>query len=245
MDRSQALLKLAEADLAIGRLERQLDELPEKTAILELRHKLRDVETLMDKARLFVDQQQAALRRLEDEGALLEEHIRSEQAKVSSGAVTNHKELQNLTRELDSLRRQKDAKDSATIEQMERLEAGEAQATKITHSLAKAREKEARLIAQFQERGGALRVELDALARERAALVATIGPELTLQYEETRAVKHGIAVGMLDGSTCSVCRIELPAERTQALREHASRTGDPIAQCPSCKRILVIPEGTP
>jgi len=242
VQQEETLLTLAERDLEIARLQKQLEEMPEKAAILELRHKIKDVEALSDKARRFLDQANAVLRRLEDESASIETHLQTEQAKATSGETSNHKELQNLARELDSLKKQKDRKDTEVLKQMEAIEAGEAKAATIESGLLKARAREAQLIAAFQERGGAIQQRLDALARERAAMAALLRPGLLERYEQTRALKHGIGVGVLDGSTCSVCRIELPAERAQALREDAHRTQDPVGTCPNCHRILIVRE---
>jgi len=239
---AETLLTLAERDLEIARLARQLDEMPEKTAILELRHKIKEIEALSQRARRFMEQANATLRRLEDEGSSIEAHFQTEQAKATSGETSDHKELQNLARELDSLRKQKDRKDTETLKQMECVEAGQAKATTIEASLAKAHAREAQMVATFRERGGALQGRLDALSRERAAMAALIRPSLLERYEQARALKHGIGVGTLVGSTCSVCRIELPAERAQALREDAHRTNDPIGTCPNCHRILIVRE---
>lgn len=242
MQQAETLLTLAERDLEIARLQKQLEEMPEKAAILELRHKIREIEGLSDKARRFIEQASAAQRRLEDEGASIEAHFQIEQAKATSGETSNHKELQNLARELDSLKKQKDRKDTEILKQMETVEAGQSKAATIEAGLVKARAREAQLIATFQGRGGAIQQRLEALARERAAMAALLRPSLLERYEQTRALKHGIGVGVLEGSTCSVCRIELPAERAQALREDAHRTSDPVGTCPNCHRILIVRE---
>lgn len=242
MQQAETLLTLAERDLEIARLQKQLEEMPEKAAILELRHKIKDVEGLSEKARRFIEQASAVLRRLEDESSSIEAHLQVEQTKATSGETSNHKELQNLARELDSLKKQKDRKETEVLKQMETVEAGQAKAATLAAGLAKARAREAQLIATFQERGGAIQQRLDALARERAAMAALLRPSLLERYEQTRTLKHGIGVGVLEGSTCSVCRIELPAERAQALREDAHRTNDPIGTCPNCHRILIVRE---
>ena len=242
MQQAEALLTLAERDLEIARLQKQLEEMPEKAAILELRHKIRDIEALSEKARRFIEQANSVLRRLEDESSSIESHIQAEQAKATSGETSNHKELQNLARELDSLKKQKDRKETEVLKQMETVEAGQAKATAIETGLAKARVREAQLVATFQTRGGAIQQRLDALARERAAMAALLRPSLLERYEQTRKLKHGIGVGVLESSTCSVCRIELPTERAQALREDANRTKDPVGTCPNCHRILIVRE---
>lgn len=238
MEQSAALIALSDKDRALQRATKRLQELPEKVAILELRHKVKEIEAVAKKARAFVLQAEHAVHRAEDEAATMQAKIDVEQQKVSSGAVTNHKELQALTREIDSLGRQMDKKELEILGHMERLEVGKAQAAKVTVALERAAAKEQQLIAEFQARGGDLQQEIDAITRERAALAGVLEPELLARYESIRTAKHGIGVGVLRDGMCSACRIDLPAGKVQALLE-----GGPIGICPNCHRLLVIESG--
>lgn len=235
MEQSTALVALSEKDLALQRAQKRLQELPEKIAILELRHKIKDVQGVAVKAQEFVSQAQHAVSRAEDEAATLQAKIDAEQAKISSGAVTNHKEIANLAREIDSLTRQKDKKETEILSHMERLESGKAQSDKVAQTLVKAAAKEQQLIAEFQTHGREIQAEIDTLTRERTTVARALDPELLERYESVRAAKHGVAVGVLTGDMCSACRIDLPADRVHALRE-----GGPIGVCPNCHRLMVI-----
>ncbi len=238
MDQATALVALSDKDLEITRATKRLEELPEKQAILDLRHKMRDIEALSEKAATYVAQLEAALRRAEDEIATIAAKITAEQAKVDSGAVSNHKELQSLSREIDSLSRQKDKRENELLTQMEKLEAGKAQADKIASTVGKAKAKEAQLIAQFQKVGGDLQSDIDTLKKQRVSLAKVLDAALLQRYEDLRASKHGLGVGILKGSMCSACRIDLPSERVLALAD-----GGPIGECPSCHRLLVVRQG--
>lgn len=236
MDQAIALVALSEKDLEIVRATKKLSELPEKHAILEVRHKLREIEAIAEKATLYVAQLEAAQKRAEDETATISAHIVAEQAKVDSGVISNHKELQSLSREIDSLSRQKDKKENEVLTAMEKLETGRAQAAKVAETIEKGHAKEAQLIERFQSIGGALQREIDLATKQRATLAGVLKPELLARYEALRVSKHGLGVGVLHGLQCSACRIELPSESVLLL----NNAGVPIAECPSCKRLLVI-----
>jgi predicted nucleic acid-binding Zn-ribbon protein len=236
VDQASALVALSEKDLEIVRATKKLAELPEKHAILEIRHKLRDIEVIAEKATVYVAQLESTLKRAEDETATISAHIVAEQAKVDSGAISNHKELQSLSREIDSLSRQKDKKENEVLAAMEKAEAGSAQAAKVADTVAKGHAKEAQLIERFQQIGGSLQRELDMLTKQRAALAGILDPALLARYEALRTAKHGLGVGVLHGLQCSACRIELPSESVLMM----NNAGVPIAECPSCKRLLVI-----
>ncbi len=235
MDEITALIALAEVDMEIQRLERQLDELPQKRAILELRRKIKDIEALSEKAAAYIEQADRVVKRLEDETASLGARIAAEQEKATSGSVTDHKELTNIAREIDAMNRQRAKKETEILEALERVESGRAKAAEIDAALAKARHREQQLISEFQARGGELTHAIEDMRRKRQALASAISAELLGRYEETRAAKHGIGLGVLHGTMCSVCRIDLPKARLDTLR-----AAGPVATCPNCHRILIV-----
>ncbi len=229
------LVALLGHDLAIARADRALDELPEKQAILQVRKRLREIEEVRGKAEAYCRRAEALVAKATDESTMVRAKIDAEQEKVLSGSVTNPKELQNLTRELDSLKRRVDALDQETIGFMEKAEAGEAQLTKVDAALAEGRQKESGLIERFRAKGGELQTEISRLHAERDLLVAALPEELRRRYERLREAKKGIAVGVLADGMCGACRTHLPTDRAQAIE-----SGPEIAECPNCRRILIV-----
>lgn len=237
MSDGDALLALQEKDLAIVRAERSLDELPEKKAILQLRKRLKDIQGVREQAEAYCRKAEAMVNKSNDEAASIQAKIDAEQAKVMSGEVTNSKELQNLTRELDALKRRKDAVEHEELGLFEKADAGKAQLAKVEAALAEGAAKEAELIEAYKAKGGQLTTEIAAMKRERQAVAATVPQPLLQRYEALRLTKAGIGAGRLTGDICSACRTQIPAGKVQALE-----AGVPIAECPNCKRILVIGE---
>jgi predicted nucleic acid-binding Zn-ribbon protein len=237
MSEGDKLIALQEQDLAIARAEKSLDELPEKLAILQLRKRLKEIEAVRDKARGYCRKVDAMVSKSNDEAASIQAKIDAEQAKVLSGEVTNPKELQNLTRELDALKRRKDAVEHEELGLMEKAESGQAQLAKVESALAEGAEKESALIEEFKIKGGELTRDIAAMKRTREKLAGHVQAELLRRYESLRSSKHGIGAGTLSGDLCSACRTQIPAGKAQALQ-----AGPEIAECPNCKRILVVRE---
>jgi hypothetical protein len=235
MTEARILIALMEHDLMLSRTAKSLEEIPEKRAILQLRGRLQEIEEGRAKAHAYVSEVERKLARANDELAALESRIAAEEHKSLSGAVTNPKELQHLTKEIASLKRSKITAENTAIALMEKLETGTAQVAKVDAVLAEGRAKEQQLISAFQARGGDLQTQLARVRAERDALSSRLPESSRERYEKLRAAKHGIAVGVLKGAICSACRIELPAERVQALE-----AGADIASCPACRRILVV-----
>lgn len=236
MDVSRILLDLQARDLALVRAHKRLDEMPEKRAILAARHKIAEIEVLLERTEKVGRVLDATLRKHEDSSAAIGEKIDHEQAKLLSGEVTHPKELQNISRELASLTKQREALDADILAHMEKREAAQHQSDKVQAAIQGGRAKEAQMVADFQHKGADLLAEIEALKKERDALAAKLPADLRSTYARLLESKHGMAVGVLEGRTCSACRIELPGERL-----HALQNGPEIAECPSCHRLLIVP----
>lgn len=235
MSDGERLLALQEKDLAITRAEKMLDELPEKMAVLQLRKRLKDIDGVREKAAAYCRKAQAMVTRSNDEAASIQQKIDAEQEKVLSGQVTNPKELTNLTRELDALKRRKDAVEFEELKLIEKADAGEAQLAKVEAALAEGAAREAELIEEYKAKGGEMNRDIARMKAEREKLAAAVGGELLARYEALRASKHGIGAGSLKGEICTACRTQIPSGTVQQLR-----SGPSIAECPNCHRILIV-----
>jgi hypothetical protein len=173
------------------------------------------------------------------EATAVQEKIDAEQEKVLSGAVTNPKELQNLTKEIAALGRRKEALEREALGYMEKAEAGQEQRAKVEAALAEGKVKEAELIERFKAKGGELQREAERMRAERALLAGRLSGPAAARYESVRASKHGIAVGEFVGGMCTACRTQLPAGEAQRVA-----AGQEVSECLNCPRILIVrPEG--
>lgn len=237
MDVSQILLELQERDLRLVRAHKRLDEMPEKRAILAARHRITEIETILQRTDRVGHALDSVLRKFEDESARLGEKIDHEQSKLLSGEVTHPKELQNISKELASLAKQREHLDAEILTHMEKREAAQQQSDKVQAAITVGRAKESAMLSDFQNKGADLLAEIEQLGKERQALSGKLPSDMREKYAAMLESKHGIAVGVLEGRSCTACRIELPGERINALL-----AGPPIGQCPSCGRLLIIPQ---
>lgn len=233
MREPESLLELQRVDVDILRLDKKLDELPEKKAILASRAKQREISALKDKAGMLVRKLEAEVKSRTDEMTMLTDKIDSEQAKLM--ATADHRAVQAISREMDGLKRRRDKLEMETLQFVERVDKASAQVATVEAHLAKLAEQETALTDRFKQVGGEVQAEITRLKKERDKLVADIKPETLERYEAVRASRGGIGVGKLDGSTCTACRMELPAERVRELS-----SGPDIATCPQCRRLIVV-----
>lgn len=235
MHPTQVLAELQAIDLQIVRAEKHLEKLPEKRAILDCRRKQQEIADLLAKAEMLVAEVDRGVARSEDETASISEKMTAEQAKLSAGSITDHKELQHLAREIDALRRRRDKLEMDTIALMEKAEKARKQAATIAAAITKLRQHEESLVGAFKSAGGEALSRIDDLKKKRTALSGAIEADLLARYESLRETKHGIGAGVLKGSICGACGMELPADKLATLLD-----GPDIGICALCRRLLVV-----
>lgn len=235
MEESRILLELQDRDLRVLRLNKQLDEMPEKRAILAARQKLADIATLLARTDAAGHAVDLRMKKLEDEMTAIRVKMDHEQSKLLSGEVKNSKELTAISMELDALKRRRDKLESEDLAEMAKREAATAQHAKIEAALETGKDREAGLVESFKARGGDILAEIERLGGEREALSARLSATMRGRYESLRSSRHGLAVGTLDGDMCGVCRVNLPAGQVELLV-----SGPDIGTCPMCQRILIV-----
>ncbi len=235
MDAAHALIELQEKDLALLRLNKQLDELPEKRAILAARTRLGEMRALVGRSDAGLRAIDAELKRFEDEAVTLNGTIDEEQGKLLSGAVKNPKELQAISLELDALKRRLEKLEQTQLAAMQRREDAGAQNERIRAAIVSGEQIEAQLTGKFKEHGGALLAAIEAENRQRDVLLEAIPADLRDRYEAIRDARHGIGVGVLEAGMCTACRVGLPAGKIDVLM-----SGPDVGTCPNCQRLLVV-----
>jgi predicted nucleic acid-binding Zn-ribbon protein len=80
---------------------------------------------------------------------------------------------------------------------------------------------------------------LDALAGERATIVASMDKQVLARYEKASAKRQGIAVAQAKDGICTVCHVRL---RPQVFND--VRRNETIVECESCQRILYFVPAT-
>lgn len=229
------LLALQEYDLAMRRASKDLEGMPEKRAILKTRHKAEEVRALRGKAEELVRRLERSIAANNDEVAAVDEKIAAVQETLDGGQVSNPKEVHNLSREMDALKRREDKLDNETLSLMERAERANQQLSTIDDALATLAERESGLIAAYQQKGGEVQSRLEEQRAARAELAEALGTDLLARYEAAAEAKGGIGAAQLLDVACSACRVELPAERVKELKD-----GPDIGVCPNCRRLLVV-----
>ena len=159
--------------------------------------------------------------------------IEQAEASLYGGRVQNPKELQDLQKDIASLKKHLTTLEERELDSMIKAESSEGKLQGAKLELEKIQSRlsyEHKNLIADQTR---LTIELERFAEEREAALGPIELNLLQTYETLRQQKRGVAVAEIIDDACASCGTTLNA----ALRQNA-RSPKQLINCPSCGRIL-------
>lgn len=229
---AETLLALSDIDLSILRMQKQLDELPFRQQIIEVRQRSRELESKAQQVQKMALDSARKLKLLSDEIVLNDEQIA--QAQSGLNTASDYRETSALVAEMEMLanRKAKLEEDSfAQIEKQEKVATVEAQAVAAGKKLTA---EEQAYTDAYREAGGRLKQDISDLQHAREALVATLPEKMATRYRKALETKAGIGAAHLAGAQCSGCHGNLSEGQLAKLHE-----GPPVGECPNCNRLIV------
>lgn len=237
MGEGQALLRLQEVDLELARINRSLNELPQREKAAQVKTTLkglaRDITHL---AALRKDvEMEISDNRLERSAT--EERVSEAQAGAQD-AASDYRALSDLELKLTNLAKRLEKLDYDYAGLEEQLEGYLEKEHRAQQLKAKLEQQERALVESFKQDANELLVQRKSLHEERGSLVESV-PEAT--YERyVAAVKRfgGQGVERLVGNRPTACRVTLQPSSYSDLKGQSG-----IVECPYCRRLLVLDEG--
>lgn len=156
--------------------------------------------------------------------------------RMDQGLISNPKDLERMTHELESLERRITDLEDQELEVMERLEEAQATLTSLTERIAAADTRLADLAASRDEKTADIDRQLSDLAAERGPAVAALPDDLLALYDKLRASKGGVGAALLQSRECGGCRLTLDNAEMAVIK---AAPPEQVIRCEECQRILV------
>ena len=229
MSASLGLFRLQQVDSKIDRARTKLEAIRQALENdAELREALKRAET----TKAEHDRVNQILKNSEAEVKAQSIKIQQTEASLYSGSVKNPKELQDLQKEIASLKKHLITLEERELEAMVNAEQSEMEMETATTALeilqARLGNEHQKMIADQT----ALTLEVERLTEERGAVLGPIDAALLQIYDDLRQQKRGVAVTEVTDNSCSSCGATLNAALQQSARSSK------LMNCPSCGRIL-------
>ncbi len=153
--------------------------------------------------------------------------------KLYSGKVHNPKELEDLQRDQQQLRRQKSQSEDDLLEALVAVESATEERSRRQAEVDRLSRDWAATQAKLRAEQARVAAQLPAAQGRQAAARRTVPPAYLKVYDSLRPRRGGRAVAEIEGDTCSACRVAVPPSKLAAARDGAE-----LVYCDNCGRLL-------
>lgn len=175
----------------------------------------------------------AQVRSLELDSKSQEARLREAEHRLYSGNVRSPKELIDLQRDIEMLKRQRDQMGEALLAAMLEMDEAKQSVARCQQALDEASAHWEGDSVALREQRRAVQERIAAGNEQRAAIVAVVSPADLSLYKTLRGKKaNGVAVAVVKGKACSQC-----GEAPSSMLLQQAR-GETLVMCPNCGRIL-------
>jgi uncharacterized protein len=230
MSTSLGLFRLQQVDSQIDRARLQLDKI-RKT--LENDIELKKALALVETSQADLQSAKTNLKTAEAEAEAQKIKIEQTESSLYGGSVHNPKELQDLQRDVASLKKHFATLEERQLEAMLKAEKAEAVFSEARSGLESIQSRLSGEHKTLIDEQSKLLKDLEILSQEREASVSPVEGELINIYNDLRRQKRGVAVTEFAENSCSSCGATL----TSSLQQNA-KSPKQLTYCPSCGRIL-------
>jgi predicted nucleic acid-binding Zn-ribbon protein len=185
----------------------------------EAENQLNEAERLLKQTELEVEKQRIKLQQTE--------------ASLYGGLVHNPKELQDLQKDVVSLKRHLETLEDRQLDAMQVVETAEKNAQDARAALERVTASRGDQFRELTHESQILNKDLERFSSERSAVIQDLAAQAIQSYEQLRKQRRGIAVTVVSDSACAACGTTLTPSQQQNARSTSQ-----LFYCPSCGRIL-------
>jgi predicted nucleic acid-binding Zn-ribbon protein len=224
----EKLIRLQRAETELKKVESELAEIPTKKGALE-------ADLLAERGRLDAVREALAgaqKARRAHEGALQDLETRRSRYKGQLMEVKTNKEYTAMLHEIEGVEREIRSREDEILSEMEKAENLTAEITTEEAAFKQAEVRHGSGVRGLDERGRVLEADAGRLRGDRAAVAATLDPDLLERFERVAKLR-GAAVAEARDGMCQLCHVKLRLQLYAELKRNET-----IQECPSCSRIL-------
>ncbi|GAB4526955.1 MAG: hypothetical protein Fur0018_12420 [Anaerolineales bacterium] len=233
MVHKQLLYQLQQLDDEIGRVTARLDEIARLLANDEV---VRKAKARAIKAKQRVEQAEKQSSDIGEETRAQRIKLEQNQAALYGGKVTHPKELQDLQREAEAIRRRIASLEEDQIQAMQTAEDVTRHYKKQLLAYRKTQALQNEQQANLEKERQRLETRREELQFRRQAEIAGLPDDERHLYEDLQTTRHGVAVASIQDGACSACGATLSTRLIQDARSPSR-----LARCNGCQRILYEP----
>ncbi len=225
------LFSVQELDLALDLVAKQRTKAERE---LESRLALGQIEANLEEARTRLQDIQTTHRDQQLETETLRERSTNLDQNLYSGEA-GQRDLESLELEANNVRHQLEQRDVGLLEMSLRAEDTRNRIAQLEIELSESQAAWDTRQAELNTQVTQLNSEEEGLQSRRSQLIVSLDPLELQKYEILRKRKGGQAVAKVERGLCQACRMSLPSQHLQRVRQ-----GRESVLCSSCGRMLML-----
>jgi len=213
------------AALGLFRLQQvdsQLDQIRSRLKAIQETHQndleLRTATELFAAAESKSKDAARALKQSEDEFEKQRVKIEQTEASLYGGTVHNPKELQDLQKDIVSLKKHLETLEGRELEAMLVAETVEIELQTAKTSLENVKSSKSSETVELAKESEALQKDIERLDSERNAVMSNLAGQSVTLYNQLRKQKRGLAVTTINDGSCTACGATLNPMQQQSAR---------------------------
>jgi predicted nucleic acid-binding Zn-ribbon protein len=230
MSAALGLYRLQQVDSQIDHIQSRLKAIRQ---ILENDAELRAANDQSVAAENQLKEAERLLKQSEQEVEKQRVKLQQTEASLYGGMVHNPKELQDLQKDVVSLKRHLETLEERELEAMVVVETAEKNSQNAKMNLQRVTASRGDQFRDLTAEIESLNKDLESFSSERNAVIQDLAAQAIRDYEQLRKQRRGIAVTIVSDSACAACGTTLTASQQQSARSTSQ-----LFHCPSCGRIL-------
>jgi predicted nucleic acid-binding Zn-ribbon protein len=217
-------------------LKHKAKTLPESTRLADVEARLSRLRDEVVAAETIAGDLEHEQDKADQDVEQVRERTRRDQHLLDSGTVGDPKQLQSIQSELQSLARRQGELEDIELEIMERVEGARAAVAQLTAERDQVAAERELLAGEVEGLLAGISAERSEVDAQRVAIAESIPQDLIELYDKIRVDHGGVGAAPLHRGRCEGCRMELPPNEIEAIREAPA---DIVIRCEECRRILV------
>jgi len=230
MSAALGLYRLQQVDSQIDQIQARLKAIRET---LENDLELRAATERFASAESAYKDAERALKLSEAEFEKQRIKIEQTEASLYGGLVHNPKELQDLQKDIASLKRHLETLEGRELEAMLAAESSEKDLQITKADLESTQTSLSDKNHDLSMESESLHKNLERLNTERSAVISNLAQQTMSVYDQLRQQRRGIAVTTITDASCAACGTTLTPSQQQSARSTSQ-----LFNCPTCGRIL-------
>nr|WP_246377622.1 C4-type zinc ribbon domain-containing protein [Nocardioides ginsengisegetis] len=210
--------------------------MPELAEIVALQTTRKSSDDQARDAQIAVDDLTVEQQKVDSDVETVKARRERDRNRMDQGLVTNPKDLERMSHELESLERRITSLEDDELEVMARLEEAQRTLDEFSGKVREADEQLAELMLARDQKTAEIDLQLAKVEAERGPAAEGLPADLVALYDRLRVQKGGVGAAELRQRRCSGCQLAIDNAELAVIKASPS---DLVIRCEECSRILV------